>query len=70
MGFRILGTTEQIMQGYTARSGLEGPFAFACGRVLYYDTSEGAYWDPRTDFYIDRNEADMLHNETVRILSK
>jgi hypothetical protein len=43
-------------QEYGARKDLEGPFHYPNGRVLYYDPKEGDYWDPRTDFYVDRNE--------------
>lgn len=42
-------------EGYEARPGLEGPFNFD-GRVLYYDPKEGAYWDPRTDFFLSYDE--------------
>jgi hypothetical protein len=55
MGYRVLGKTEDIMQGYQIRKGLEGPFYFN-GRILYYDVKEGKYWDPRTDFYVSHSE--------------
>lgn len=42
---------------YQERKGLEGPFRYPSGRVLYYDPKEGAYWDPRTDFYLSHEEA-------------
>jgi hypothetical protein len=35
------------------RKGLEGPFFYENGQVLYYDPKEGKYWDPKTDFYLD-----------------
>jgi len=38
------------------RKGLEGPFDYPNGRVLYYDAKEGDYWDPLTDFYVPRDE--------------
>ena len=50
---------------WTARKGLEGPFFYANGRVLYYDPKQGAYWDPRTDFYVDRDELTELHNQLL-----
>jgi hypothetical protein len=56
--------------GYGPRKGLEGPFSFANGRVLYYDPIEGAYWDPTTDFYVPHDEISMLHNELLRMLDK
>lgn len=59
MGYKVLGKTEEIMQGYEPRKGLEGPFYFN-GRVVYYDPFEGKYWDPRTDFFLEQDEADAL----------
>ena len=38
------------------RKGLEGPFDYPNGRVLYYDAKVGDYWDPLTDFYVPRDE--------------
>jgi len=70
MAFVNLGRTEDLMQGYGARQGLEGPFVFAYGRVLYYDAREGAYYDPKTDFYVERDEVNFLHNELMRMLEK
>ena len=55
MGFRILGKTEDLMQGYGPRKGLEGPFNFN-GVILYYDPKEGKYWNPKTDFYIPHED--------------
>ena len=55
MGYKVLGFTEDLMQGYEARKGLEGPMNFN-GRVLYYDPKEGKYWDPKTDFYVSHDE--------------
>ena len=70
MGYRVLGRTEDLMQGYGARKGLEGPFVFANGRVLYYDPREGSYYDPRTDFYVERDEVNSLHNDLMRMLDR
>jgi hypothetical protein len=70
MAFVNLGRTEDIMQGFGARKGLEGPFVFANGRILYYDVQEGSYYDPRTDFYVERDEVTFLHNELMRMLDK
>lgn len=61
MGYRILGTVDDVYKGYAPRPGLEGPFAMANGQVLYYDPREGRYWDPRTDFYLSDDEAASLH---------
>ena len=40
-------------QKWVARKGLEGPFFYENGQVLYYDPKEGRYWDPTQDFYVD-----------------
>lgn len=68
MGYKVLGLTELLLKGYGPRKGLEGPFIFAGGRVLYYDPQEGRYWDPRTDFYVEHDEMSYLHNELMRIM--
>lgn len=52
------------------RPGLEGPFYFATGRVLYYDAKAGEYWDPTTDFYVPAEEVHLLHSELTRMLSR
>ena len=64
MGYRRVN---DVLQGYTPRKGLEGPFNIG-GRPLYYDVREGSYWDPRTDFYVDQAEVNYLHNELMRIM--
>lgn len=70
MGYRVLGETEVLFQGYTERKGLEGPFLKGCNRVVYYDAHEGKYWDPKTDFYLTQDEVDYLDNELVRMLAR
>jgi len=70
MAYVNLGRTEELLKGYGPRKGLEGPFVFASGRVLYYDTVEGSYYDPKTDFYVDNTEMSFLHNELMRMLDK
>jgi hypothetical protein len=66
MAYRIVN---DVLEGYGARKGLEGPFNIG-GRALYYDVKEGAYYDPRTDFYVDQSEVDYLHNELMRIMDR
>ena len=44
------------------RKGLEGPFHYPNGQVLYYDPKEGAYYDPTTDFYLSYEESSELQN--------
>lgn len=45
--------------------GLEGPFQFRSGAVLYYDPKAGAYYDRGKDMYLDREEAAELTMENV-----
>ena len=67
MGYAVLGERDVRWQ---PRKGLEGPFYFASGRVLYYDTKAGEYWDPTTDFYVPQEEVNLLHSELTRMLSR
>lgn len=60
---------DSMREQYSTRKGLEGPFNFG-GRVLYYDPREGAYWDPRSDFYMSQPEMDLLQEQMVNRLSK
>lgn len=68
MGYRVLGHTEELLRGYEARTGLEGPFIFPGGRVLYYDPQQGQYWDPRTDFYVDHDEMAQIQNQLLDMM--
>jgi hypothetical protein len=65
MGYKVLGEVDKKWQ---PRKGLEGPFYYANGRVLYYDAKEGDYWDPTTDFYVPRDEIWELQKDTIKIL--
>tara|TARA_R110000824_G_scaffold45924_1_gene132477 strand:- start:2318 stop:2659 length:342 start_codon:yes stop_codon:yes gene_type:complete len=40
---------------WRTREGLEGPIVWSCGRVVYYDRTEGAYYDGSTDLYLNIN---------------
>jgi len=62
MGYRVMETVDMMRDKYSPRKGLEGPFNFS-GRVLYYDTKEGLYYDPTTDFYVFKEEMDMINNQ-------
>ena len=53
---------------YQPRKGLEGPFRYPSGRVLYYDPKEGQYWDPQTDFYVPNDEVTELKNSVLAAL--
>jgi hypothetical protein len=71
MGYRVLADSaemDQMRTKYGPRPGLEGPFNFS-GRVLYYDPREGEYYDPRTDFYVFRDEMDIIHEKLTQMLS-
>ena len=65
MAYRIFSTTD----GYGPRQGLEGPYRYPNGRVLYYDAQVGEYWDPRTDFYVDRDEVADLQMSIFQLVS-
>ena len=66
MGHRIM---PKITDGYGPRPGLEGPYRYPNGRVLYYDPRAGRYWDPRTDFYVDREDVADLQQSIFRLVS-
>lgn len=61
MCYRVLGERDAKWQ---PRKGLEGPFFYPNGRVVYYDPKEGAYYDPTTDIYLERDEVALL-NQSV-----
>ncbi len=63
MGYRILGKTEDVFKGYGPRKGLEGPFVYPNGQILYYDPREGQYWNPQTDFYMSNEDMDNLNRQ-------
>jgi len=67
MGYKVLGERENKFQ---PRKGLEGPFFYSDGRVLYYDPKEGKYYDPLTDFYVDHEEMTEIHNYLAKMLSR
>ena len=66
MGYRVLSPREEKFQ---PRKGLEGPFDFS-GRTLYYDVKQGQYYDPTTDFYVDREEMDFINQRLTELLSR
>lgn len=55
---------------YGPRDGLEGPFHYPNGRVVYYDPKAGLHWDPRTDFYLSYEEVCELNNQLNKELAK
>ena len=70
MGYCVLGRTDDVLKGYGPRKGLEGPFVFVGGRVLYYDAKEGKYYDPTTDFYVEQEEMDLLNQDLIKVFSR
>jgi len=58
-------------QNYGQRKGLEGPFQYPNGRVLYYSTKDGKYWDPSTDFFVPMDEvADLQQSVFEKLAGK
>lgn len=51
---------------YTERMGLEGPYVFMNGQVLYYDPQEEQYYDPRADHYMEPAVMDEMYNEMMK----
>lgn len=70
MGYRVLGRTEDVFRGHGPRKGLEGPFVMGAGRILYYDPTQGQYWDPTTDFYLEYAEVEFLHEQSMALLNR
>lgn len=56
-------------QEYGPRRGLEGPFHYPSGAVLYYDPREGRYYDPRTDFYVENEDVARLQQQIFDAIS-
>lgn len=44
--------TDSTGKTWGPKRGLEGPFKYRSGVVLYWDPREGHYWDPSTDLYL------------------
>lgn len=53
---------------YGQRTGLEGPFFYPNGQVLYYDPKEAQYYDPTTDFYVSNEDVAELQNSILSLL--
>ena len=60
MGYRVMNSVDNMREKYGPRKGLEGPFHYPNGRVLYHNPKSGEYWDPRTDWYVPRDEVAEL----------
>lgn len=55
---------------YGPRKGLEGPYRYPNGQVLYYDPKEGQYYDPSTDFYVANEDVAILQQSILDLLAK
>ena len=69
MGYRVLNYADRMREKYGPRKGLEGPFQYPNGQVLYYDPREGAYYDPSTDFYVSNEDVAELQDLILAKLS-
>jgi hypothetical protein len=67
MGYKVLGQRDIRWE---PRKGLEGPFHFLNGQVLYYDPRAGEYWDPTTDFYVPNEDVALLQQQLVDFLAR
>ena len=67
MGYRVLNERDAKWQ---PRKGLEGPFFYPNGQVLYYCPREGAYWDPLTDFYVPDADVAELQQQFLEVLTR
>lgn len=67
MGYCVIG---QKNPKWEPRKGLEGPFYFINGQVLYYDPKAGQYWDPATDFYVSNEDVAILQQQLVDVLGR
>lgn len=47
---------------YPPIKGLEGPFRYESGKVLYYDPKVGKYYDSKTDMYLEPEEVEAHRN--------
>ena len=67
MAYVVLPPRDQKWQ---PRKGLEGPFFYANGQVLYYDPKEGQYWDPTTDFYVEISEVHEMEQQLFDLFTR
>jgi len=65
LGYRVLQDRDAR---YVERPGLEGPFFYPNGRVLYYDPREGKYYDPTSDFYVEYEDVAELQQQIFQRL--
>ena len=53
---------------FVKRKGLDGPFSYPNGRVLYFDPASKQYWDPRTDFFVEQDELEQLRRSIFDVV--
>ncbi len=63
-------TVFQRNQNYGPRKGLEGPFHYPNGQVLYYDPKQGEYYDPCRDWYVPAEDVALLQQSFFDLISK
>ena len=63
-------TVFQHNPNFGPRKGLEGPFHYPSGAVLYYDPQAGEYYDPRTDWYVSNEDVAVLQQQIVDRLTQ
>lgn len=51
---------------YTPLEGMEGPFQFKGGEILYYDPSVGRYYNRDSDMYLSDRDADRITSRTAQ----
>ena len=56
-------TVFQHDPNFGPRKGLEGPFHYPSGAVLYYDPKAGEYYDPKTDWYVSNEDVATLQQQ-------
>lgn len=66
MGHRVM---PKFPDGYGPRQGLEGPFRYPNGRILYYSPGDGQYWDPATDWFVPEHEVAELQTSIFQRLA-
>lgn len=60
-GYTTLPSIDRERYTDLSSEGLEGPFTLKSGKVVYYDPTEGKYYDRDTDMYLSHDEYDQ-HN--------
>ena len=60
MGYKVMPSIDRKRYTDLSREGLDGPFVFDTGKILYYDPKEGKYYDRDTDFYVSNKEM-LIH---------